>query len=85
MRRGLLAETAGLLDSSVHDVPELVAKLQEALRSAEKELNAQGEALVEYQARELLASCRNCSRCAGGGAGVGKMLNRRWYRSWRGR
>ena len=54
-RRGLLAETAGLLDSGVQDVPELVAKLQEGLRRAERELNAQQEALVEYQARELLA------------------------------
>ena len=54
-RRGLLAETAGLLDSSVQDVPELVVKLQEGLRRAERELNARQEALVEYQARELLA------------------------------
>ncbi len=54
-RRGLLAETAGLLDSGVQDVPELVAKLQEGLRRAERELNARQEALVEYQARELLA------------------------------
>ena len=55
MRRGLLAETAGLLDSSVQDVPALVAKLQEALRSTERELKVQQEALVEYQAREMLA------------------------------
>ena len=55
MRRGLLAETAGLLDSGVQDVPELVAKLQEALRSTERELKVQQEALVEYQAREMLA------------------------------
>ena len=54
-RRGLLGETAGLLDSGVDDVPELVAKLQEALRSAERELKALREGLVEYQARELLA------------------------------
>ncbi len=54
-RRGLLRETAGLLDSGVDDVPELVAKLQEALRSAERELKALQEGLVEYQARELLA------------------------------
>ena len=54
-RRGLLAETAGLLDSGVGDVPELVAKQQEALRGAERELKALQEGLVEYQARELLA------------------------------
>ena len=54
-RRGLLGETAGLLDSGVDDVPELVAKLQEALRRAERELKALREGLVEYQARELLA------------------------------
>ncbi len=54
-RRGLLAETAGLLDSGVHDVPELVAKQQEALRGAEREVKALREGLVEYQARELLA------------------------------
>ena len=59
MRRGLLAETAGLLDSGVQDVPALVAKLQEALRSAERELKAQQEALVEYQAREMLAGAEN--------------------------
>ncbi len=58
-RRGLLAETAGLLDSGVQDVPALVAKLQEALRSAERELKAQQEALVEYQAREMLAGAEN--------------------------
>lgn len=54
-RRVLLAETAGLLDSSVHDVPELVAKLQEALRGAERGVKTLREGLVEYQARELLA------------------------------
>ena len=54
-RRGLLAETAGLLDGGVGDVPELVAKQQEGLRSAERELKALREALVEYQARELLS------------------------------
>ena len=54
-RRVLLAEAAGLLDSGVHDVPELVSKQQKALRSAERELNALYETLVEYQARELLA------------------------------
>ena len=59
MRRGLLAETAGLLDSGVQDVPALVAKLQEALRSAERELKAEQEALVEYQAREMLAGAEN--------------------------
>ena len=53
-RRELLAETAGLLDSRVRDVPELVAKLQEALRGAEREMKALREGLVEYQARELL-------------------------------
>ena len=60
-RRGLLATTAGLLDSSVHDVPDLVSKLQDALRGAERELNAQGEALVEYQARELLAAAETAA------------------------
>ena len=60
-RRGLLAATAGLLDSGVHDVPDLVSKLQDALRGAEKELNAQGEALVEYQARELLAAAETAA------------------------
>ena len=60
-RRELLAATAGLLDSSVHDVPDLVSKLQDALRGAEKELNAQGEALVEYQARELLAAAETAA------------------------
>ena len=54
-RRGLLAETAGLLDSGVRDVPELVSKQQEALRGAEREVKALREGLVEYQARELLA------------------------------
>ena len=54
-RRGLLAETAGLLDSGVDDVPELVSKLQEALRAAERELKALRDGLVAYQARELLA------------------------------
>ncbi len=54
-RRVLLAETAGLLDSGVDDVPELVSKQQEALRTAERELKALREELVEYQARELLA------------------------------
>ncbi len=60
-RRGLLAETAGLLDSGVQDVPELVAKLQEASKRAERELNAQQEALVEYQARELLAGAETAA------------------------
>ena len=59
MRRGLLAETAGLLDSGVQDVPALVVKLQEALRSAERELKVQQEALVEYQAREMLAGAES--------------------------
>ena len=60
-RRGLLAETAGLLDSGVQDVPELVAKLQEASRRAERDLNAQQEALVEFQARELLAGAETAA------------------------
>ena len=60
-RRELLAATAGLLDSGVHDVPDLVLRMQDALRSAEKELNAQGEALVEYQARELLAAAETAA------------------------
>lgn len=60
-RRGLLAETAGLLDSGVQDVPELVVKLQGGLRRAERELNAQQEALVEYQARELLAGAETAA------------------------
>ena len=55
-RRGLLAETAGLLDSGVDDVPELVSKQQEALKGAERELKALQEGLVGYQARELLAA-----------------------------
>ncbi|MDE0630103.1 MAG: DHHA1 domain-containing protein [Caldilineaceae bacterium] len=55
-RRGLLAETAGLLDGGVDDVPELVSKQQEALKGAEKELKALREELVGYQARELLAA-----------------------------
>ena len=59
MRRGLLAETAGLLDSGVQDVPALVVKLQEALRSTERELNAQRETLVGYQAREMLAEAES--------------------------
>ena len=71
-RRGLLAETAGLLDSGVQDVPALVAKLQEALRSAERELKAQQEALVEYQAREMLAGAETAGGCAAGGAGDGR-------------
>ncbi|MDE0462008.1 MAG: DHHA1 domain-containing protein, partial [Caldilineaceae bacterium] len=54
-RRGLLAEAAGLLDSGVDDVPELVSKQQEALRAVERELKALREGLVGYQARELLA------------------------------
>lgn len=54
-RRGLLAETAALLDSGVRDVPELVSKQQQALRVAEREVKALREGLVEYQARELLA------------------------------
>ena len=60
-RRGLLAEAAGLLDSGVHDVPDLVLRMQDALRSAEKELNAQGEALVRFQARELLAAAETAA------------------------
>ncbi|MYC95352.1 MAG: alanyl-tRNA editing protein [Caldilineaceae bacterium SB0661_bin_32] len=55
-RRGLLAETAGLLDSGVDDVPELVSKQQEALKGAERELKALREELVGYQTRELLAA-----------------------------
>ena len=55
-RRGLLAETASLLDSGVDDVPELVSKQQEALKGAERELKALREGLVEYEARELLAA-----------------------------
>ncbi|MXY94625.1 MAG: alanyl-tRNA editing protein [Caldilineaceae bacterium SB0670_bin_27] len=55
-RRGLLAETAGLLDGGVDDVPELVSKQQEALKGAERELKALQEGLVGYQARELLAT-----------------------------
>ncbi|MCY3708058.1 MAG: DHHA1 domain-containing protein [Caldilineaceae bacterium] len=55
-RRGLLAETAGLLDGGVDDVPELVSKQQEALKGAERELKALREELVGYQARELLAA-----------------------------
>ena len=61
MRCGLLAETAGLLDSGVQDVPELVAKLQEALRSRERALKVQQEALVEYQAREMLAGAETAA------------------------
>ena len=55
-RRALLSETAGLLDSAVHDVPELVSKQLEALHDAEKALHAQHETLVLYQARELLTA-----------------------------
>ncbi len=55
-RRGLLAETAGLLDSGVAELPALVSKQQEALKIAERELKALREGLVEYQARELLAA-----------------------------
>ncbi|MXZ22594.1 MAG: alanyl-tRNA editing protein [Caldilineaceae bacterium SB0665_bin_25] len=55
-RRGLLAETAGLLDGGVDDVPELVSKQQKALKGAERELKALREELVGYQARELLAA-----------------------------
>ncbi len=58
-RRALLAETAGLLDSAVHDVPALVSKQQEALRDAEKALQAQQEALVQFQARELLTAAES--------------------------
>lgn len=58
-RRALLAETAGLLDSSVHDVPALVSKQQEALRAAQRELKALREELVEYRARELLAEAED--------------------------
>ncbi len=54
-RRRLLAEAAGLLDSGVDDVPELVSKQQEALRAAERELKALQDGLVAFQARELLA------------------------------
>ncbi len=53
-RRGLLAEAAALLDSSVQDVPALVSKQQEALRAAEKESDALRETLARYEARELL-------------------------------
>ena len=53
-RRGLLAEAAVLLDSSVQDVPALVSKQQEALRAAEKESDALREGLTRYEARELL-------------------------------
>ena len=55
-RRALLSETAGLLDSAVHDVPELVSKQLEALHDAKKALHAQHETLVQYQARELLTA-----------------------------
>ncbi len=55
-RRALLAEAAGLLDAGVSDVPALVLKQQEALRNAHKELQTQRETLLQYQARELLAT-----------------------------
>ena len=55
-RRALLAEAAGLLDSGVHDVPTLLSKQREALGEAEKKLQAQQEALLQFQARELLAT-----------------------------
>ena len=58
-RRALLAETAGLLDSGVGDVPALVSKQQEALRAAERELKALREKLVEFRARELLAEAED--------------------------
>ena len=58
-RRALLAETAGLLDSGVGDVPALVSKQQEALRAAQRELKALREELVEYRARELLAEAED--------------------------
>lgn len=58
-RRALLAETAGLLDSGVGDVPALVSKQQDALRAAERELKALREELVEFRARELLAEAED--------------------------
>lgn len=54
-RRMLLANTARLLDAAVDDVPQLVSKQQQALRNAEKELQVQREALLQWQARDLLA------------------------------
>ena len=70
-RRGLLAETAGLLDGGVDDVPELVLKQQEALRGAEREVKALQEGLVGYQARELLADAET----AGGVRLVAQAIN----------
>lgn len=70
-RRGLLAETAGLLDSGVQDVPGLVSKQQEALRNAEREVKALREGLVGYQARELLADAET----AGGVRLVAEAIN----------
>lgn len=70
-RRGLLAETAGLLDGGVDDVPELVSKQQEALRGAEREVKALREGLVGYQARELLADAET----AGGVRLVAEAMN----------
>ncbi len=70
-RRGLLAETAGLLDSGVQDVPGLVSKQQEALRGAEREVKALREGLVGYQARELLTDAET----AGGVRLVAEAIN----------
>ena len=70
-RRGLLAETAGLLDSGMQDVPELVAKLQERLNGAERELNAHGKPWLNPRR----ANCwRGPETAAGGGwcAGDGR-------------
>ena len=70
-RRGLLAETAALLESSVQDVPGLVAKQQESLRAAEKETDALREALTRYEARALL----EVAECAGGLRLAAKVLD----------
>ena len=58
-RRGLLGETAALLDSALHDVPALVSNQKDALRDAEKELDALRQTQTQYQARELLTAAES--------------------------
>ena len=71
-RRGLLAEAAGLLDSGVHDVPDLVLRMQDALRSAGKGAERAGGGPSSVSGAGTVGGCRNRGQCAGGGAGVGR-------------
>ena len=60
-------------------------RMQDALRGAEKELNAQGEALVRISRRANCWRLPKLQPVCGWWRGSWPMLNRRRYRSWRGR